>query len=120
LYYRDLKKVSYGLLSFGEFQHRVVQETFLNPAVINDKTGRHLEYTDMTLADFVAKQIAYRIKLKFSKPEVEQTADIDKEVAKVVSETLRIYELADVKMVELTNEVLKRVQKFPVKDAPSL
>ncbi len=117
LYYRDLKKVSYGLLSFGEFQHRVVQETFLNPAVIKDRTGKHLEYTDMTLADFVAKQISYRIKLKFSKPEVEQTADIDREVAKIISETLRIYELDTVKMVELTNEVLKRVQKFPVKDA---
>jgi hypothetical protein len=98
-YARDLKKVSYGLMSVWEFQHRVIQDSAVSPLVIGDKAGRHVEYRDITLHEFVQKQIEYRISLKFQKPEVEQNADIDREVAKIITETLQMYEMRDVGQV---------------------
>ncbi|MFA6383970.1 MAG: hypothetical protein WCY10_01210 [Candidatus Omnitrophota bacterium] len=102
-YARDLKKVSYGLLPMGEFQHRVIQDSSVSPLVIGDRTGRHVEYRDITLNDFVARQIEYRISLKFQKPEVEQHVDIDKEISKIITETLRMYEMSGIEEVRFKN-----------------
>jgi hypothetical protein len=102
-YVRDLKKVSYGLMPIGEFQHRVIQDSGVSPLVIGDRTGRHVEYRDLTLPGFVAQQIEYRISLKFQKPEVEQNVNIDREVAKIITETLRMYEMTGVEEVKLKN-----------------
>ena len=102
-YVRDLKKVSYGLMSIWEFQHRVIQDSAISPLVIGDKTGRHLEYRDLTLPEFIAKQIEYRVSLKFQKPEVEQNVDIDREVSKIITETLRMYEVTGVDAVAFKN-----------------
>lgn len=102
-YARDLKKVSYGLMSIWEFQHRVIQDSSMSPLVIGDKAGRHVEYRDITLPEFVQKQIEYRVSLKFTKPEVEQNVDINREVSKIIAETLRMYELKAIELVQFTN-----------------
>lgn len=102
-YARDLKKVSYGLMSIQEFQHRVIQDSSMSPLVIGDRTGRHVEYRDLTLQSFVAQQIEYRISLKFQKPEVEQNVNIDREISKIIIETLRMYEMTDIEEVRFKN-----------------
>ena len=104
-YYQDLSKVSYGLISVGEYQHRVVQESGGGKGIVGDVLGTHLEYTDMTLRDFVTRQIQHRVGLKFQKPEVEPGIDIDKEMQKVVADTLRIYGIKDFERAELNNLV---------------
>lgn len=107
-YYQDLSKVSYGLISVGEYQHRVVQESGSAQEIVGDVSGTHLEYSDLTLKEFVARQIQHRIGMKFQKPEVEPGADISKEVEKVVSETLQIYGVKDFDRVELNNLVAEQ------------
>jgi hypothetical protein len=102
-YYLDLKKVSYEYISLDEFQHRTVTETDVSPKIIGDKEGRHLNYRDISLEEFVAAQIQSRIKLKFQKPEVEANADIDKEILKIAIHTIKTYELKDFEIVELNN-----------------
>lgn len=99
----DLKKLSYGLISQTEYQHRVVQSTGISALIIGDKNGDHLNYRQITIEEFLADQIQNRIRLKFSKPEVENNADIDKEVHKVVAYTLKTYEFKDFNFVELNN-----------------
>lgn len=106
-YYLDLKKVSYGFISVEEFQHRTVAETNIGPAIIADKAGKHLNYIDITLKDFIAGQINHRIKLKFQKPEVKENADIDKEIEKIIALTIRIYNFKDFKEAELYNSLTK-------------
>lgn len=106
-YYLDLKKVSYGFVSAGEFQHRMVQESSVNPMIIDDKEGKHLSYTDYTMRDFIAGQIRQRIKLKFQKPEVKENADIEKEIEKIVSLTLNIYNFKDFNEADLYNSLTK-------------
>jgi len=102
-YSLDLKKVSYEFISWTEYQHRSIQETMVSPYIVGDKEGLHINYKDITMKEFLSKQIAHRIKLKFQKPEVEKNADIDKEIYKIIVHTLNIYNFKDFSAVELNN-----------------
>jgi len=99
----DLKKLSYGLMSQTEYQHRIVQDTAMSPLIIADKEGNHLDYRELTLEEFIADQIQGRIRLKFQKPEVERSADIDKEILKIIANTLKAYEFTDYNLIETMN-----------------
>lgn len=102
-YFLDIKKVSYGLISYTEFQHRSVQDTQVAPEVIGDKTGAAINYRDITMPDFIASQILNRIRLKFQKPEVKQNVDVDKEVEKIIAVTVKTYDFKDFSEAELNN-----------------
>ena len=99
----DLKKISYGIISQTEYQHRIIQDSVISPLIIGDKTGTHLVYRDITLTEFIVDQIQARIKLKFQRPEVPRNADIDKEVLKIISSTLNAYEFKDFTFVQIDN-----------------
>lgn len=104
-YISDLKKVSYEFISWTEYRHRAISQTEISPAIIGDKDGLHLDYKEITLEEFVAKQIEHRIKLKFQKPEIEKNKniDIDDEILKIVVYTIKTYNLRDFKDIELNN-----------------
>lgn len=104
-YVLDLKKISYGIISQTEYQHRIVQDSAISPLIIGDQEGSHLFYRDITLDEFIADQIQSRIKLKFQRPEVERNADIDQEVLKVVSSVLNAYEFKDFNFAVMNNLV---------------
>jgi len=101
--YMDLKKLSYGLMSSTEYQHRTPQDAKADPAIIGDKTGSHILYKDITMSDFITRQIEHRIKLKFQKGEFEKGADIDKNILKLVVYTVKAYDFKDFDEVELYN-----------------
>lgn len=103
IYYSDLRKVSYGLIAIGEYQHRAIQDLNVVPEVIKDKDGLYLNYKDITLAEFIRGQIQHRIKLKFNKPEVDKNVDIDKEIIKIAIHTIKIYDFKDFGAVEFNN-----------------
>jgi len=103
LYYLDLKKVSYQFISWGEYQHRSIQEVIQSPEIFSDTYGMHVNYKDITWKDFLAAQIKHRIRLKFQKPEVAEDADIDKEILKVVVYTLKTYDYRNFNTVEIEN-----------------
>ena len=99
----DLKKLSYGFISQTEYQHRIVQDTSVSALIIGDSEGRHLDYQNITLEDFIVGQIQNRIRIKFQKPEVEKNADIDKEVLKIIAYTVDIYNFRDFTILEMVN-----------------
>jgi len=103
LYYLDLKKVSYGYISWDEYQHRSIMDQNISPELIGDKEGLHINYKDITLEEFLLVQIQHRIKLKFQKPEVNKNADIDKEIIKIIEYTIKTYDFKDFSAVELNN-----------------
>ena len=106
-YYLDLKKVSYEYISWGEYQHRAIQDVDLNPQFIGDKEGNYVDYKNITMREFIMGQILHRIKLKFQKPEVDKNANIDKEIIKIIAYTTKIYDFKDFDAVELENLVSK-------------
>jgi len=107
-YANDIKKVSYEFISWGEFQHRSIQETTVSESIIGDKAGDNVDYKDIQMKDFIVGQILNRIKLKFGKPEVASGADIDKEVVKIIELTLKTYNFKDFTAVELYNMLTNR------------
>ncbi|MBN1913465.1 MAG: hypothetical protein JW788_03600 [Candidatus Omnitrophica bacterium] len=111
-YVQDLKKVAYNFISWLEYQHRTVQDTAMSFAVLGDKEGKYLNCRDITFEEFIADQIEYRIKLKFQKPEVEQDADIDKEILKIVAYTLKSYNFKDFLAVEIANLLTNNLTSY--------
>lgn len=105
--YLDLKKLSYNSMAHEEYQHRTIQDANIDPAIINDKEGLHVKYREITIPEFICKQIEHRIKLKFQKPEVKKDADIDKEVIKIISYVIKIYNFSDFNSVEAYNLVTR-------------
>jgi hypothetical protein len=104
-YFPDLKKLSYSFISQTEYQHRIIQNTTVSAGILGDRTGGHLDYRDITLEEFIADQIQSRIKLKFQKPEVEASVNIDKEVLKIVTYTLDAYHFKNFTLLEMSNLV---------------
>jgi hypothetical protein len=102
-YYVDLKKVSYGLIGLGEYQHRAIQDIDIEPRSIGDKEGLYLDYEDIGWGDFISAQIQHRIKLKFGKPEAQKGTDIDKEVTRIVASTIQIYDFRDFSQAEFND-----------------
>ena len=106
-YYMDIKKVSYEYISVDEYQHRIIEDTGFGTYIIGDKEGMHLKYRNISMKEFIAWQIMHRVRLKFEKPEVEPGADVDKEVTKIIGETMKIYDFKDFDAAELANLVAK-------------
>lgn len=102
-YYQDLKKVSYGFISWDEYQHRTITESYVSAEAMDDKEGGFLTYKDISLKEFVPQQISYRVKLKFQKPEVAKDADIDREIQKIAEYTVKIYNFTGFSTLELDN-----------------
>ncbi|MDD5238464.1 MAG: hypothetical protein PHU96_05860 [Candidatus Omnitrophica bacterium] len=103
VYYLDLKKISYGLISYDEYYHRTIQNTNITPEISGDKDGLHFQYKNISMRDFVLEQITQRIKLKFQKPELDKNADVDKEILKIVANTVKTYDFKDFNTLELNN-----------------
>ena len=91
IYQDDFIKVSYNYISWTEFQHRMIQDSIPAPAVIDNKDAQYLAYREITMEEFLSRQIKQRVQSKFSKPEVPVDADIDAEIRKVTRHTLKIY-----------------------------
>ena len=106
-YYLDLKKVSYGYISWEEYQHRSILDQDIVAEAIQDREGVHINYKDITLEEFILAQIQQRIKLKFQKPEVDKNADVDKEIIKIIEYTLKTYNYKNFSEVELNNLLTK-------------
>jgi len=102
-YYLDIKKTMYSLISQTELQHRVVQDWQVTPEVIGDKLGDTINYIDITMEQFFVWQILNRIRIKFQRPEVPRSVDIDKEIEKIVAYTLKVYDFKDFNEVEMNN-----------------
>lgn len=120
IYYKDLIKVMYRVISPGEYHHRVVVDSGLRSEVIGDTEGKSVNFIDVKFKDFLCKQIEHRVGLKFQKPEVEQTADTDKEIKKAVLETLRAYEFNDFSAAEMTNLLTNAKQRLEACDIGEL
>lgn len=102
-YIDDLRKASYEIISWTEYQHRSLEDIKLSPGAIGDKEGKHLEFRDIHFNEFLLGQIQQRLRQKFNRPEVKKGADIDKEVLKTIRNVFEIYGFEDFSLVSLQN-----------------
>jgi hypothetical protein len=61
-YVPDIKKVILMDISRGDYLQRILRDFQANPRALNDKEGRHVYISDISLPMFLAEQISRRLK----------------------------------------------------------
>ncbi len=103
LYYEDLKRVSSNPpdLTQEEFLKRYVSDLRGNENGIGDETGEHINYRDIQLPDFLAKQIENRITFKFQNSDFPPSENTKDEIIQIVQDTLKAYQFTDYQAIQL-------------------
>jgi hypothetical protein len=103
-YFQDFMRAWAGDIPNDEYMKRVLSEQKGASSMIGDETGSHLKYSDMTLGDFLSKQIVNRIHYKFQYSDFPpQTNDFDNIIIGIVSDTMRYYHFDNFTNVRLNN-----------------
>lgn len=102
-YYPDYKYAAVGQLPMDEYAKRIMTDVAGNEDAVGDFQGKHIEYKEMTWPDFLAKQIKHRINFKYTQSMFPPSDDDEKEILKIVNETLRAYNFTDFEEIRLEN-----------------
>jgi len=101
-YFPDFKRAMTDQFFYEEFTRRTVSDDPIGQNhIIDDRNGAHLNPTEITLPEFLAKQIVFRIRYKFQRSDFPPDGDIREEITKIISETLANYNFRDSESIEL-------------------
>lgn len=102
-YLDDFKRYLVGDLPYEEYMKRFIADTKGGQALIGDEVGSHIEYRDVTMKEFLEKQIINRINFKFQHSDFGPDADYDDAIIDIVADTTRFYSFDDYAGVQLNN-----------------
>lgn len=102
LYIEDLKRSMTDQNFAEEYARRVVTEPPTGDTkIIGDLTGDHLNIQEMTWPKFLAKQIKSRMRFKYQQSSFPPSDDAEKEIMKIISETVGAYDFTDFRSIKL-------------------
>ncbi len=101
MYLQDLVKYQTGALPYEEYINRVLTETRGNNKIIADTTGAHINYQEISFADFIAKQIVNKVTFKYQRSDFAPGEDTEGEILKIIQSTFTSYQIADFREVRL-------------------
>ena len=101
LYFKDLKEAM--AVSQEEYLKRAISELRGSPDIVGDDQGKHLHYREITMPDFLIKQIINRINFKYQRSSFPPTQDTLAEFKAVFKETFETYQFRDYQSVELND-----------------
>ena len=102
LYLEDLKRyMAMESIPQEEFVKRNIYEVRGRADWIGDTEGRHLAYREITMPEFLARQITSRVNFKYQKSSFPPSNDARGEILNIVAETLKNYNFTDFNYVEL-------------------
>jgi hypothetical protein len=107
-YLEDYRKASVGALPEDEFIKRILQESKGSTDYIGDEIGEHLEYNDISLPEFLTKQMVNRIRFKFTQSDFPPQENHEEAIVGIIADTTRYYLFKDFTEVR-TNDI--RTQK---------
>jgi len=110
-YLEDFRKQSMDALPGDEFSKRVLQESKGSKDYIGDEIGQHLEYTDIKMPDFLAKQIVNRIRFTFTQSDFPPQQDYEQVILGTIADTVRYYHFKDFQEVR-TNDLRSKKKKI--------
>ena len=101
-YLEDLKRyMMFENIPQEEFVKRSLYEMKGKAAWAGDTEGRHLAYSEITMPEFLARQITSRVNFKYQKSSFPPSNDARGEILNIVAETLKNYNFTDFNYVEL-------------------
>jgi hypothetical protein len=103
-YLEDFIRAWSGDIPNDEYMKRVLSDQKGSSAIVGDETGSHLKYSDMTLGEFLAKQVLNRINYKFQYSDfTPQETNVDETIIGLVADTLRYYKFAEYTNIRMNN-----------------
>lgn len=109
----DLKKFSAGSLLAEEYSKRAISNIKGHQEIANNKDGSYLKYTDITLTDFIIKQVINRIRMDIPTKEITSlAADMNKIILETLWNAAKNYDFADFFMVKISNMVSGEVISY--------
>jgi len=86
-----------------EYLLRTISELRGDKKIIKDLQGKHLDYHDITMAEFLSKQIVNRINFKFERSDFPPMNELKDEILTIVATTLKIYDYQEYQNIILEN-----------------
>ena len=107
LNFEDYKKAMSPnpIIPHEEYTKRYIAEIRGNTAIINDKEGKHLDHRDITMHEFLGKQLTNRVNFKYSRSDFPPGDDTLKELLAITATTVRLYDFKDFVSVNLKDLV---------------
>lgn len=127
-YVKDIVQYQFGAISREEFGRRNVYDFSLNPSVLSDLEGKHINPYDIKMEDFLSLQIAQRITLRlkeeniglkslmcffkdgtfnlqYEKVEGKKKPDFDtnKEILTIAALVIKAYEFNDYSFIKISD-----------------
>ncbi len=102
-YFNDLKR-AYSVaadISGAEYLKRYVSDLRGDINIIGDEEGKHLNYRKITMGEFLAKQIANRIRFKYERSEFPPSADTKQEILQIVKTAINAYNFTKFQSITL-------------------
>ena len=109
-YFKDLQKAMSMIpsLTGDEFLKRYVADVRGDPAIVDDKQGKHLKYRDIDMREFLSRQIENRVNITYNRPSSsgrdKAPETIRDNVLLAISDALQAYQyfnVTDVKLKDL-------------------
>jgi hypothetical protein len=108
----DYRKASVEGIPYDEFSKRVLQESKGSPDYIGDEIGQHLEYNDISMPDFLTKQMVNRIHFKFSQSDFPPQQNYEVAIIGIIADVTRYYNFKDFKEVHTSDLRTKKKMIF--------
>ena len=102
-YLDDFVRYMSGAIPYDEYVKRFLSDRKGSSSMIGDETGSHIKYTNITLSEFLTKQIVNRIHFKFQYSDFPPGENYDNAIIGIVADTLRYYKFKDFTNVRLSN-----------------
>jgi hypothetical protein len=108
-YLEDYRRFNEQSLPPDEYNKRILQDVKGSQEMVGDEIGEHLDYKNINMGEFLAKQIANRVRFKYQSTTLK-TDNHDNLITGIIADTTRYYSFEDFKEVRLSN--LRTDQKF--------
>ena len=104
-YFLDLKRAMSNPpdLTYDEYSKRFINDIRGKTAIIDDTEGTHLIYKEITMEDFIPKQIINRMNFKYFKSSFPPSDDPVAEFKKSTQETINAYNFTSFYTLELND-----------------
>lgn len=79
------------IIPHEEYTKRYITEIRGNTSIISDLEGKHIDYRDITLKEFLGKQLTNRVNFKYSRSDFPPSNDTIQELLKITATTVRLY-----------------------------
>ena len=114
-YLEDYRMASVEGIPYDEFSKRVLQESKGSTDYIGDEIGQHLEYNDISMPDFLTKQMINRIRFKFTQSDFPPQENYEEAIIGIIADTNRYYHFKDFKEVRTDDIRTKKKMIFTPK-----